>query len=75
MRRLPKLISPRPPRGGGGVSEPPKVFCNNFLTTKNDIEMKFWLIVNGLINKSVDFYEIEHCPYMREGEGSYFRDI
>ena len=21
-------------------------------------------------NKSVDFYKIEHCPYMREAEGS-----
>ena len=30
------------------------------------MEMKFWLIVNGLIN----FYKIEHCLYMREREGS-----
>ena len=32
--------------------------------------MKFWLIVNGFINKSVDFNKVEHCPYLRQGEGS-----
>ena len=32
--------------------------------------MEFWLIVNGLITKSVDFNKLEHCPYMWEGEGS-----
>ena len=43
------LIDTRPSKGrgagGGGVSKPSKGFCNNFWT-KNDIEMKFWLIVN-----------------------------
>ena len=54
---------------------PPRGFCKNSFKTKN-IKIKFWLIVNGLINnKSVDFYKIEHCPYMREREGVYFRDI
>ena len=37
-----------PMGGGGGGVNPLKVFYNNFLT-KNDNEMKFWLIVNGLI--------------------------
>ena len=41
------MLSPRLP-GGGGLSEPSKdFFCDNLLT-KNDIEVKFWLIVNGL---------------------------
>ena len=35
------FFNPRPSKGG--LSEPPKVFC------KNDIEMKFWIIVNGLM--------------------------
>ena len=32
--------------------------------------MKVWLIINGINNKSVDFYKIEHCSFMREGNGS-----
>ena len=39
-------FNPHLPKGGG-LSEPPKFFCSNFLM-KTDIEMKFWLIVNGL---------------------------
>ena len=59
-------FNPRPPKGGGVELTSPNYFYNNFLT-KNDIEMKLCLIVN---NRSVDFYKIEHCPYIKKGEGS-----
>ena len=53
--------------GGGGVED--GFSCNNFLM-KKDIDMKFWLIVNGLTKKLADFCKIKHCPYLSEGEGS-----
>ena len=51
--------------GGGGVEY--GFSCSNFLM-KKDIDMKFWLIVNGLTKKLADFCKIKHCPYLSEGE-------
>ena len=47
----------------------PKFFANNVLT-KNDIENDILSNCQWINNKSVDFYKMEHCPYMREGKGS-----
>ena len=32
--------------------------------------MKFLANCQWINDKSIDFYKIEHCQYMREGEGS-----
>ena len=67
------FVNPCAPKGGG-VSEylsPPQkkwFSCNNFSKKRyrNDILANY----QWINDKSVDFYKIEHCPYMREGEGS-----
>ena len=49
--------------------KPPRFSYNNFLR-KTDTEVKFFANCQQINSKSVDFYEIEHCSFMMEGEGS-----
>ena len=57
-----------PIQGVGGVNPRERFFRKDFLTKRN-IEIKCWLIVNGLTAALQISIKIESCPNMREGEG------
>ena len=56
------------PRGWGCVS-PQRSFCNNFFNEKG-YRNEILTNCQWVNKKCIDFYKMEHCPYVREGNRS-----